>query len=82
MGISYKTQQLIMPDALRVRYGNKIGNEIWFLTRVIKKDDESVIALLNAIDDIENEERRIECINAIWNSYYHGLAEQIIEKRN
>lgn len=78
MGISLKMQQQVMPEALRARYGDKIGNELCFLLRVVRKDDSAIEELLKTIDTLHNDDHKLRCINAVWDSYYRALGEHVI----
>lgn len=77
--INQSTQEQIMPDALRKRYGDAVGNEIYFLTRVIKKDTETVRLLLHTVDGLCSEERIGEFINTVWQSYFKKIAGVLTE---
>lgn len=78
MGIKFETQKEIMPDMLRQRYGNALGNELYFLLNIIKKDDDTIRQMLRVLDDLGTPTRREELIKAVWKCYYEDTANSLL----
>lgn len=75
--ISLEMQADINPISLRKHYGDEIGNEVWFLTRIIKKDDVAIKTLLKTLDMLQDE-RKLALIHTIWQQYYRNIADKLI----
>ena len=75
--ISLEMQGNINPINLRQRYGDVIGNEVWFLLRVIQKDDIAINALFKSLDELSDGRKR-ELINAVWAQYYNKIASGVL----
>lgn len=76
--IRQSTKDMVSPTALREKYGDAIGMDVWRILQIVDKNDKAIITVITAMDALQNESQRKALIDKIWERHYQKIANSVI----